>query len=1207
MRRIWLAIMVSLILAAPVVRAAAQGTTSRLVGTVVDSTGGVLPGATVTLTNDGTGVSFTTFTTDTGTYVFEAVQSGLYTVKVEMQGFKTFSTSGNRVRIGAPTTVNVTLEPGAITETVQVTAVAETVQTSTSGNLGTVLEQKVIESLPIVGTRGRNPLDLVMTQPGVVSGGNTGGMVHVYGARDRSWNFTLDGIDTNETSAGGANFSPLRANPDSLAEFKVLTGNQTAEYGRNSGGQVAMVTRSGTNDVHGTGFFFRRQPNLNAPEWEGNVRGTPKDQLRQNIVGFSLGGPIQRNKMFYFGNLQVLRANRKVSTTSTTYTELARQGVWRYVVGGRNQPAGLATSSVDASGNVLPGVQVATYNIVANDPEKKGLSPEVQKLFALMPNPNNFSTGDGLNIAGYTFLPEEWERQYDSVFKIDRVINDKNYAYVRVAWGEQNSICDRGNTGWPAFPDAKCRVDTFRSPFNVAASWRWNPKSNVVNEFVFGINKFDFDFVTPEMNVQVPFFYPTPVTNPIDTQHGNMRGIRTYQFVDNMSWVKGAHSVKFGTNMRFQRHQDIRGSVGGYNVTPWIDFSTSVNTVDPATFGIPSGINTTYDRPALQTAINFLLGRVGNVSRGFVSTPDGSSYAPGGTDFNFTATFPEIDFFVQDTWKPMRNVTVDAGLRWELKLAPGNPDNLIRRPGVRVAVGEQATSTLKWDRGKLYDNDLNNVAPSAGIAWDPKGDGKQSLRGNYRMAFDRINTFVLSSSIFQSIPGITAGVVNTAYGQSGGRLPGVGPVITGLQPIFSPESFVQPPAPSSSSMRVVDNAFKTPTTHAWAISYQREIMPRTVVEVAYIGRRASNLYGAYRIDQADIRNNQFLEAFKTVQAGGQSALMNQLLQYDTRKLSTETGSDMVRRLYASNLQTNSVATVAASIGSRIQSGRTVPELAGLSPYFFFNYPQFLGGFTVLDSGDRSKYNAFQIQLERRHSVGYVSIAYTLSKSMDTRSFDPAFTTAATGNSQSAGSTPFDIHNRDLNWAPSDFDRRHVVQGSYSLELPFGQGRAIAGGATGLLDRLISGWNMAGTLTWQTGRPFTVYSGGNTISNIVQTPANCNGCSRNLGSVHEEGGLVWFFDQSDIAKFSTPAPGEFSNVGRNYFIGPGGFNMDFSLAKRTRTTGNQSLEIRMDATNFLNQPTFGLPTATLTSGTFGRIYDTVSSYSRKIQIGVKYYF
>jgi hypothetical protein len=202
--------------------ALAQGTTSRVTGTVTDASAARIPGATVTLTNDATGVSFTTVTNETGSYVFEAVQVGRYTLAVELQGFKKFVSAGNPVNIGDPATINATLETGVVTESVEVRASTQVVQTSTSGNLGSTFDQRTIESLPILGGRGRNPLELVLTQPGVVSGANTGGGTHVNGARDRAWNFTLDGIDSNESSAGGANFSPLRTNPDALAEFKVL-------------------------------------------------------------------------------------------------------------------------------------------------------------------------------------------------------------------------------------------------------------------------------------------------------------------------------------------------------------------------------------------------------------------------------------------------------------------------------------------------------------------------------------------------------------------------------------------------------------------------------------------------------------------------------------------------------------------------------------------------------------------------------------------------------------------------------------------------------------------------------------------------------------------------------------------------------------------------------------------------------------------------
>ena len=1190
---------------------AAQGTTSRVAGTVTDTEGGRLPGVTVTLRNDDTGVTFTAVTNESGTYAFESVQVGRYTVTCELQGFKRFVSADNQVRIGEPATINAALELGAIEQTIEVRATVEVVQTGTSGNLGSTFDQRTIESLPILGGRGRNPLDLVLTQPGVVSGANTGGGIHVHGARDRSWNFTLDGIDTNESSAGGSNFSPLRTNPDAVAEFKVLTGNVTAEFGRNSGGQVAMVTRSGGNSFSGTAFYFDRRPEYNANEWENNIDNLPKRIFTQYMPGFSVGGPIRRNKTFFFVNTQWLDAEQTRERTRIVYTESARRGLWRYVIGGRNLPAGVGGASVDANGNVAGGVTVGSYDVATADPQGLGLDPAVQRLIGMTPLPNNFTAGDGLNTAGYTFVAPEKEEQMDFVTKFDHVFNGQHSAFARISKGYQNTLCDSVNGGEPPFPGLPCFVDTERSPYNWAGNWRWNPGGSVVNELVVGQNHFTFDFVNPSADAsQVTFSAPSitsiatgVLTMPQDYTVGNLRTIDTLQIVNNLSWLKGDHSLKFGTNMRFQRHTDTRGSVAGANVAPTVDFSTTVNTVDPALFGIPSNIQTANDRPALQAHINFLLGRVGNIRQSFVQ--EGSTYAPGGTLFDFESTYPEIDVFVQDTWKPRSNLTVDAGLRWEAKLAPGNPDGLIRRPGARVAVGQSPTNALRWEQGDLYGSDWNNVAPSVGVAWVLDEAGSSVVRGNYRAAFDRINTFLASSAIFQSIPGITYQTTNTAYGQAGGRLR---QGLPDLAPTVSPESFLQPPAVSSNSMRVFDSEFTTPITHGWALTYQRQLFKQTLIEIAYVGRRAQNLFGAYNVNQAEIFDNGFLDAFNAAKAGGESALLNQLLAADTRRQSGESGAAMLRRLFASELALNSVAAVASSLGSRIQGNQTLPELAGLGPYFFFAYPQFLGGFNVIDSNDYSRYHALELKLERRFADGFSYLAgYTLSRSKDTRSFDPAFTVVGTGNAQSATSTPFDVNNRDLNYALSDFDRTHVLSAQWVWELPFGQGRRFASEVGRAADVLIGGWTVSGQFIASSGRPMTVFAGTSTLSNVVQTPANCNGCSPDFGSVHDEDGLVWYFTPEERNKFTMPGPGEFSNVGRNYFRGPGSWVAHLSLAKRTRIHGSQILEIRADGTNIFNHPTFGFPTLTTTSATFGRIRNTVTSTARQIMLGVKYYF
>src|SRR6266540_1139569 len=583
MKRSLLPVLVTLLLMGVYSVALGQGTTSRVTGTVLDEKGGAVSGATVTLRNEGTQLSFTTQTTETGTYGFESVQVGTYTVSVEKSGFKKFISNRNPLDVNLPLTVNVTLEVGGVSEEVRVLGAAEIVQTSTSGNLGNTVEQRTLETLPIVGTRGRNPLNFVDFQPGVVSGANTGGGVHVNGARDRAFNFTLDGIDVNETSAGGSDFTPIRPNPDSLTEFQVITSNFTADQGRSSGAQVALVTRSGSNSFHGNVFEFYQTPRFNANEYENNLNGRPKGQFVQHIFGGSIGGPVffprfgeggktyynGRNRTFFFLNLQLLRATQSISRTRTVLTQSARQGIFRYVVGGRNNPAGVTGASVDANGNPVSGLNIASYSAVANDPLCKtnptncGLDPQVQSLLAKTPLPNNFTGGDGLNFAGFTFLTPTTERQHDLSFKVDHTFNERNSIFGRYAQGAQNTLGDSGNgntnsgliggSGGPrAFPDSPRNIDTLRNPKNLAVNYRWTPMASVTNEFVVGFNSFTFSFnnADPNANVNTPIILSCGagisdtnclnITNPLDNSPtiNNARSIRTIQFIDNLSYIK---------------------------------------------------------------------------------------------------------------------------------------------------------------------------------------------------------------------------------------------------------------------------------------------------------------------------------------------------------------------------------------------------------------------------------------------------------------------------------------------------------------------------------------------------------------------------------------------------------------------------------------------------------------------------------------------
>ncbi|REJ78221.1 MAG: hypothetical protein DWQ47_01800 [Acidobacteria bacterium] len=1207
------------------VAALGQGTTSRITGTITDSTGDVVSGAKVTLTNEGTGTSLVTTSGSNGSYTFDLIQAGTYTISVEADGFKKTVSAKNSVYLNLPTTVNIVLEVGDVSAVVNVENTAELVQTNTSGNLGVTISEKAIESLPIVGLRGRNPLDVVDFQPGVAVGANTGGGVHVNGSRDRSFNYTLDGIDINEASAGGSNFTPLRPNPDSIQEFQIVTSNFTAELGRSSGAQVTFVTRSGTNEFHGNLFEYYQTPGLNANEFENNLLGIPKRKFIQHIFGGSAGGPLfdpglggngfdlLKDKAFFFVNLQFLRASETNLVQRTVFTEAARNGLFRYVQGGRNFPAGTATPSVDSNGAPLfPACGgavttncIATYNI-ANNPSGIGVDPALLNVINSMPLPNDFASGDGLNIAGFNFLAPQVEKQWDFVTRLDYKFSDNNTIYGRYAQGRQQSLGDTVNGGGSAFPGTPILVATDRLPKNLAINHRFSPSSRATNEFIFGYSHFTFDFIAPETDPSFNYSFNL-VTTPNTNVLGNSRHVRTLQFVDNFTYVLDSHLLKSGINLRFGRHTDDRSSVSGTQIEGILNFSASVNNNFTA-FGLPStGINSN-DLTRLRSQINDFLGRVGTYSQAFVSSPDGASFESPGTRWAFRHFYPELDFYVQDSWKINRKLLLDLGVRYEIKFSPSSSGLPILAPDQLIAADGEPSNTVRWVEGDLFEDDFNNFSPSVGFAWDVFGTGKTAIRANYRFTYDRFNSQVNGAQLFQSAPGNNIGVSNTAFGQGGGLLRNGLPTLT---PTTTPDVLRQPPAFGTSLQTVFDSRSKFPEVQSWTVSYQQELPWDNVLEVNYIGKRGEHLFGAYNANQANIHAqptgfNDFLSEFNAVRANAayNSPLINALY---TGNPANNAGTSTFRSTNATNIAQGNVASAALSISQRTSSGQQMIAVNGFSPFLFVPYPQF-GTLRVLDSEQYSRYHGLQFIVKRRFSQGLaIDGSYTWSISKDNGSFDPTFTVIGGSIAQSGSSAAWDINDRDLNYAWSDFDRRHVFNFTYVWELPFGRNRKWGSDIPQALDWIIGGWQLSGLTNYSSGRPMTIYSGLFTFSNTVTTPANCSGCPRTLGSVIEESGTSYLFSADQRAMFSSPEPGEFSDVGRNYFIGAPDFRSDASISKRFRFSETMGIDLRLDAKNVFNAVNYGLPTTSLNSSTFGRIRTTIDSSARVMQVSAKFSF
>jgi hypothetical protein len=1231
-----------------------QGTTSRVTGTVEDSSGAAVAGATVTLTNEGTNISLKTQTSESGMYSFDLIQPGTYRITVEKASFKKFVSNGNPVNVNVPATINVAMQIGDVSAVVTVDSAAEQVQTSSSGNLGASIDQRTLETLPVVGLRGRNPLDILTYQPGFLSGANTGGGTHVHGSRDRAFNFTLDGIDINESSAGGSNFTPLRINPDSIQEFQYVSSNFTAELGRSSGAQVTAVTRPGTNQLKGNIFDYYQTPGVNANEYENNLNNAPKRQFVQHIFGGSVGGPIIKNKMFYFANLQLLRAYETRLVTRTVLTPTARNGVFRYVQGGTNSALGTSAPSIDSAGNpVLPIcttlVQtgcINTYNVngagtgigfgntsgVASD-------PALVAIFNSMPTPNNFFSGDGLNTAGFNFAAPQREKQYDFVTRVDYKFTDSNQIYVRYAQGQQDTVGDSANTGLRIFPDTPDVVTTFRSPKNLAINHRWAPSAKLTNEFIFGWSKFKFSFENPEPTNSA-FFNFNLVTNPFSNFTSNARGVRVWQIIDNITLDYSPHIFKTGINFRFGQQADNRSSVAGADITPFVNFVANSNNSNYTLFnlvGAGTGVGqipliAANDLTRLRSFLNDMLGRVGTRSQAFVSDPSGgNTFAAAGTRWEWAANYGELDFYFQDTWKASSNFTLDLGLRYEPKLSPTSNGRPILAPSSQVNLGTTPTNSISFAEKKIFENDLDNFAPSIGFAWDPLKDGKTSIRANYRLNFDRFPTQALANAIFQSAPGNTFGASDTQFGANsaatvGGLIRNIG-TATSLVPTGTPSAFRTPALFGTGSITVLDTDLKFPEVHSWSLSFQREIPTGIVFEVNYIGKHGTNLFGGYNSNQVNINarhpgcSESFLEAFNFVRANvaNNSCLINLLY---TGNSANNAGTATFRSGNSTAISQGSVAGAALSVSQRtcqtadlavpttnctLVGQQLISRTIGFGS-FIQKFPQFSGGLNVLDTNDYSWYHGLELIAKKRFKDGLnFQASYTFSKSMDTRSFDPTFTQVGTGNAQSASSTPFDIQDRSLNYAWSDFDRRHALQGTAYWEIPFGKGKKYGNNLNSFLDALVGGWKLSSGLNFATGRPFTVYSGITSFSNVVQSTADCNGCRRNLGQLIQENGTNYWFSADARSRFSQPNPGSNGNTGRNFFIGPRQFFLDSSLSKKFIFTERWSLDLRVDGKNLTNTENYGFPTATQNATTFGRIRDAITSSSRRLQFSAKINF
>ncbi|MGI8991836.1 MAG: carboxypeptidase regulatory-like domain-containing protein [Bryobacteraceae bacterium] len=863
-----------------------QNGLSRISGTVTDASGAVVAGANVAATDDATGVKYTQKTTAAGLYSFPSLPVGSYTVSVESPGFKTSSRTHNVLEVNTPLAIDLTLEVGSAAETVSVEATAEALQTNTA-TIGDVVTQKAIQDLPL---NGRNPLTLITLEPGVVqrSNGGAGSGIHVNGSRDRAYNVTIDGIEANESTVPNPVSNLYRLNPDNVEEYKVTTNNATPEEGRNSGASTAIATRSGTNQIHGVAFEFLRNTDLNASDFFANAQGTPKPDIKLHQFGFEVGGPIIRNKTFFFGGWQQQKAkftqpvDQTLGNIPVVYTPEALAGTFRYFVPDANNAFVLNGQKITrtvpqlvngATGALQPGVRncaspsdtncIGSYNIFANDPRKIGLDPKIGALLKSLPHSNVYTNGDGLNTAGYEWNPPTQQNGPAYTARIDHTFNERNNLFVRYLQSTLNTLQGDPLNGRPqVYPGFPPEGEVFRNTKNLAISYRRVFSPSVVNEFTAGFARFVFLFTQGEANPAFPDVPPYVfnfATSPYTNTPHSARAVTTPQFLDNLNIVKGAHVVRTGLNVRFYEHNDNRGQPGGITVTPSLSFSAT--TRPPTGFTLPTRIDPT-DVNNLNGTINELLGIPARLSQVFLGDLKSDTFLPLRTGKSVSlwdqgTRLKQYNFYLQDEWRIRQNLVLNYGARWEINTAPSEAAGRVYVPDKPVDGSQGPVSFVKADRW-YRNNNIGAIGPRVGIAWSPRNSQKTVIRAGYGIAFDPVSSFQVTA-VAGRVPGLTTSCSATVGGSTTPGCPGVPDIRIGegfplalAPPTTKPSSFLTLPAVTlnnAPSLAVFDPNLKLPTVHEWNLTVQHELPGSVVIQAGYIGRRGTRLMRAYDINQ----------------------------------------------------------------------------------------------------------------------------------------------------------------------------------------------------------------------------------------------------------------------------------------------------------------------------------------------------------------------
>jgi hypothetical protein len=1091
--------------------------TASITGTVTDPSGAAVANAEVTITSTEHGIRRTATANGSGDYLFPALPIGSYDMTVTAPGFKKYEAKGIVLEVGQKARSNVQMQVGAAQETVNVEGTDVAQVETQSSDLAGVVAGKEITQLQL---NGRDFKQLVTLVPGVSNqtGADEGGVgvtannsFSVNGGRVEYNNWEIDGGDNMDN--GSNNTLNVTPSLDAIGEFKVLTSNYGAQYGRNGSGTIEVETKSGTSQFHGDAYEFVRNDIFNAPQaFQGGVAPAYK----KNDFGYTLGGPLyipgiynkDKQKTFFFWSQEWRRDRVPVSFNQAVPTATERAGDFTDLCPGSDCPVDPTT------GNPFPG-NVVPFN--ASD-------PNVQALLGLIPLP----TQGNLYLTTIS-QPTNWREE---LIRVDHNLSDKErltFRYIHDSWTTLNPVPLWTNAG--SFPTIQT---DFKGPGLALVTRLASTFSpTLLNEFVFS-------YTTDHIFLQDTGAYKRPSGSTFGAifpgaDRGVLPGINlvdqgsaygggfgedpgyipngiynsnpTYTYRDNMNKIVGRHNLQFGAYFVAGQKNELGGELGAGSYPGYLTFD-------------PSSSSTTTGNPFSDLLLGYI-----------------ASFGQQNTTVKYYNRYKILEPYFQDDWHATNRLTLNLGVRISLfgtyrekqhqafnfdpnaykqgmtvvnpdgsvsGLTPnGGPPALGNLPNgiVQCGVGGQPAGCV---RGHLF-----NPAPRVGFAWDPQGDGKTAIRGGYGIFFEHGNGNEANSESLENSPPL-------AFAAQQNNIVGYPNIGTGTAAAQLPLGVTS-----------IQTKAVWPYVQQWHFDIQRDLARGTVATVSYVGSKGTHLNRLSDLNQipsTPLSQNPYKPG-EAINANGHD----------------DCGTGMT----PSNVPITGQALINLGVAA-----------CGANPDLFRPFPGY-GDIAYLVNASSSNYNAFQFGLRRSRGGLDLNFAYTYSHSIDDSSdrFDSSFV---------------DAYNPGASRASSSFDQRHVLNFGYVWDVPIFKN-------PGLTNKVLGGWQYAGTTTFNSGSPFSVlFNTDNAgVGNGLGSAAYADIIGDPKAGVGQVAGLEGFGPlYYNPAAFAAPRGLTFGDSGRNRLRNPDLINFDMSLLKHFAITERTAFEFRVEAFNVFNHTEWG---------------------------------